>query len=75
MFSICSSTGCPHFVYSFGCLFLSGRNIAKYILQTCCISVDKKTFVVSNPLHLQTKADHLLLCAAVLFSSMIDGIL
>lgn len=65
------------FVYSLGRLFLSGRNIAKYILQTCCISVDKKTFcsIVSNPLHLQTTADHLLLCAAVLFSSIIDGIL
>lgn len=72
MFSICSSTGCPLLFTVLVCLFLSGRNIAKYILQTCCILVDKKTFVLLSQTHYTFKIQLTICCCVLLFVQLHD---
>jgi len=46
---------------------LSGRNIAKYILQTCCILVDKKTFVLLSQTHYTFNIQLTICCCVLLF--------
>lgn len=65
---ICFSTGCPpFFVYS---LVKRGRDVAKCILQTCCILAEQKTFVGLSQTFKPLEYNRLMLRVAAVCSAL-----